>query len=287
MAVYKRNYQRYEGTLSPARWRFLVLPRYAFAYLFRSRFFTGFFMICFICPLIAAVLIYLRHNISMITAFKLDVDRLVPIDEKFFLVLLTIQGTLGFILASFVGPGLVAPDLANNALPLYFSRPFSRTEYVLGKMTVLALLLSSVTWLPDLLLFLLQSNLEGTQWLKDNLRIAAALFLGAWIWILTVSLLALALSAWVKWKPVAGALLFGVFFVGAGFGEAINKILYTDWGFLINLGEVIKTVWTWLFFGEAGEVLIPVWSAGLSLLAACGLCLFLLARKIRAYEIVR
>ena len=48
------------------------------------------------------------------------------------------------ILGPLVGPVLVSPDLVNNALPLYFSRPFSRAEYVLGKVSVLALLLSLV-----------------------------------------------------------------------------------------------------------------------------------------------
>ena len=51
----------------------------------------------------------------------------------------------------------MSPDLRNNGLPLYLSRPFSRTEYVLGKMSVLLILLSAITWVPGLLLFLFQA----------------------------------------------------------------------------------------------------------------------------------
>ena len=79
------------------------------------------------------------------------------------------------------------------------------------------------------MLFILQASLEGNGWLTQNLRIANAIFFGAWIWILLISLLALALSAWVKWKPMAGGLLFGVFFVAGGFGGAINGIMRTQW----------------------------------------------------------
>ena len=55
---------------------------------------------------------------------------------------------LALFLAAFVGPGQVSPDLANNALSLYLARPFSRAEYVLGKMSVLVILLSLMTWVP-------------------------------------------------------------------------------------------------------------------------------------------
>ena len=50
------------------------------------------------------------------------------------------------VLAALVGPSLVAPDLANGALSLYFSRPQSRTEYIVARMLVLVGLLSLITW---------------------------------------------------------------------------------------------------------------------------------------------
>ena len=65
------------------------------------------------------------------------------------------------------------------------------------------------------------------------------MFFGAWVWILMLALLALALSAWVKWKPAAGALMFGVFFVAAGFGAVINAVQRTNWGHLFNISHLI------------------------------------------------
>ena len=142
-----------------------------------------------------------------------NANKLISINVVFFMSLLGWQSMLALFLAAFIGPGQVSPDLANNALSLYLARPFSRVEYVLGKMSVLVILLSLMTWVPGLLLFGLQGYLEGWQWMQDHMRFAVAMFVGAWIWILILSLLALALSAWVKWKPAAGALMFGVFFV--------------------------------------------------------------------------
>ena len=112
-------------------------------------------------------------------------------------------------------------------LPLYFCRPFSRAEYVFGKASVLAILLSQITWIPGL------SSVRGAgeprrigvDW--DHLWIAGSLVLSSLIWIAILSLLAMALSAWVKWRIVAGALLLAVLFFGAGFAQAINAVMRT------------------------------------------------------------
>ncbi|MGI8784560.1 MAG: hypothetical protein ACR2L2_13020 [Acidobacteriota bacterium] len=288
MAVYKRSYQPYSGRLTPVRRRFLTLPRYSYQQLFSSKFFTGFFAICLLPSLVATLMIYFYHNATVLKALTIPVAELFPIDERFFLGLLTAQASIGFLLTALIGPGLISPDLSNNALPLYLSRPFSRSQYVLGKMMVLAVLLSLITWIPSLLLFVLQSSMAGTEWFLKHKGVAVAILLSAALWIVTVSLLALALSAWVRWKPIAAAAMFGVFFAAAAFGELINGVLYTKWGLLINLGEVLRTVWFWLFLEPGNNMIrIPVWSAALSVAATCGLCLWMLGRKIRAYEVVR
>jgi ABC-2 type transport system permease protein len=56
------------------------------------------------------------------------------------------QAMPAFFVAVIVGPSLIAADLANGALPLYLGRPVDRRDYVLGKLAVLAILLSPMTW---------------------------------------------------------------------------------------------------------------------------------------------
>ena len=299
MAVYKRRYSRYTGDLTAHWQRIMVIPRYAYRGVFHSKFFTIFFVLCFMVPLVGALLIYLRHNLNALELLQIPANAMLPINADFFKVLLQIQGYSAFILTVFVGPGLVSPDLSNNALPLYLGRPFSKTDYVVGKMSVLVILQSAITWLPLTLLFLLQSNLAGMSWMQENIRVLFGIVLGSCIWILLLAFLALAVSAWVKWKPVAGAVLFAVFFVGAGFGETVKKIFTTRWGDLFNLPKIINVIWTWLFYGQEAHSnvtyrvngvelqLIPIWSAGLAMVVAVGICLLLLARRIRAYEVVR
>jgi ABC-2 type transport system permease protein len=300
MAVYKKTYRPYDGQLTSSLSRFLVIPRYAFEEMQKSRFLTIFFLASFIYPLVCALIIYVQHNVSALNLLGLqNANRLISINVTFFMSLLGWQSMLALFLASFTGPGQVSPDLANNALSLYLARPFSRVEYVLGKMTILVVLMSLMTWVPGLLLFGLQGYLEGWQWMKDNARIASGIFFGAWVWILLLALLALALSAWVKWKPAAGALMFGVFFVAGGFGATINAVLRTKWGHLFNISELIGSIWVQLFEGPThvtnGAVFFRViegeelalWCCWASLAVLALICLYMLARKIRGAEVVR
>ncbi len=300
MAVYKKTYRPYEGGLTGSRGRFLVIPRYAFEDLRRSRFLTTFLLASLIYPLICALIIYVQHNISALGLLGVqNANRLISINVTFFMSLLGWQSMLALFLASFVGPGQVSPDLANNALSLYLARPFSRAEYVLGKMSVLLILMSFMTWIPGLLLFLLQGYEEGWTWMRDNSHLATGFFIGSWIWILLLSLLALALSAWVKWKPAAGGLVFGVFFVAGAFGAVVNGVQRTYWGNLFNISYLIGRVWVSLFEGKnqtttgavffraRAEEALPIWSCWAALIALCLICLYMLARQLRGTEVVR
>jgi ABC-2 type transport system permease protein len=285
MAVYRRSYTAYSGTLTPAWSRFLVLFRYSRRNLFRSRFQTGLFVASFFFPAVCLLAIYLSHNLSFLQKLG-AASQVVTIDNKFFFYFLNVQGVLAFIMTAFAGPGLISPDLANGALPLYFCRPFSRAEYVVGKSSVLAILLSQITWIPGLVLFAVQASLAGIGWTWSHLWIAGALLVSSLLWIAILSLVAMALSAWVKWRIVAGALLLAVMFFGAGFAHAVNAVLRTESGHFFNLPYLMTTVWNGLFQVDA-EHAIPLTQAWIALFVYCAICLGLLMRKVRAYEVVR
>jgi ABC-2 type transport system permease protein len=285
VAVYRRSYKPYAGTLTPAWSRWFILFRYSRRDLFRSKFLTALFVACFFWPVVCLLMIYLAHSVSFLQEIGLP-SGFISIDGKFFYRFMAVQGVFAFFLTAFSGPGLISPDLANGALPLYFCRPFSRAEYVLGKSSVLAILLSQMTWVPGLILFVVQAGMAGMSWTWSNLWIAGSLFICSLILIAILSLLAMALSAWVKWRIVAGALLLGVMSFGAGFGQAINAVMRTESGYFLNLAYLMGTVWSALFRADMDHA-IPVVQAWIALLAYCAVCLGLLVRKVRAYEVIR
>ena len=289
MAVYERTYRRYAGPLTTRGRRFLVVPRYALQEVMSSRAFVMFYLLCFLPPFVGLLMIYLRHNLSALKLLNLPLDRLreaLPIDARFFDRGLTLQGFFAFLLAVAVAPALISPDLRNNGLALYLSRPFSRAEYVLGKLSVLALLISTITWMPGMLLYLLQGYLEGGGWFAAQWRVPVGLFAGSWALIVGLSLLALAVSAWVKWKPVARIVLLILFFVANAFGRVMEQVLGTWWSELLSMRAVIETVWAGLFAIEAPTGM-PVGAAWAALAGGSLLSAYLLARRVRAYEVVR
>jgi ABC-type transport system involved in multi-copper enzyme maturation permease subunit len=306
MAVYEQTYRRYAGKLTPEWSRFLIIPRHALRGVFNSKLFTGFFVVCFIPLLVEAILIYLHHNITAQAIMSANVKELVPIDGSFFQTFVNIQGGFAFVLAILVGPPLVSRDLRNNALPLYLCRPFSRTEYVMGKMSVILILLSAVTWIPQLLLFFLQSYLEGFAWFRANMWIASAIVIGSAVWILLLALLSQTISALVKWRVVASAAMLGLFLIPSVFGEFINLVFFTRWGHIVSLGGLMNNVTAGLFgtfdrvsgrmqitdfdTGVVREILLiepPLWASWTTLFIICVVCLALLHWKVKAYEVVR
>ena len=128
MAVYKQTYKGYEGPMTSPYMRFIILTRYSYTRLFQSRFLVLFLAVCLFYPLGCAAFIYISHNSPLLAAMQLRTGGLPPIDGQFFYIYCVVQGSLAFLLTTMVGPNLVAPDLANGAVPLFLSRPFSRTQ---------------------------------------------------------------------------------------------------------------------------------------------------------------
>jgi ABC-type transport system involved in multi-copper enzyme maturation permease subunit len=293
MAVYKRRYNPYTGSLTPEWSRFFVLTRYAFADLFKSRFFV-FLLILSLAPiLLFASYIFIANNKTVQLLMQVRSADLFVVEAQYFIVIMMVQTQAAFLLNCWVGPVLIAGDLTNGALPLFLSRPFSRADYVLGKFAVLGLLLSGVTWVPCLLLFSLQAGLAKDGWIWSHLWMIIPIVLCSAIWILMLSLLSLAVSAWVKLRIVATGVIFISFFVPSGLGEMFNAIMGTYWGRLLNFSYMFRLIVAKGFrersgaIGSLGWNEIPVPAAWGVLILVCLLSLVILNARLRARETVR
>lgn len=291
MAVYKRGYQRYQGELTGHWTRLMSLPRFSRERLFQQRLVVLLLTASMIWPLLCGLFIYLSNHLEIFASLGGGGDgrglaKFMEINATFFLIFMNTQSVFCLMLAALAGPGLIAPDLANNALPLYLSRPLTRTDYVLARLVVLLGLLSTVTWVPALVLFGVQSGMAGWSWMTDHLRLAGALLFGFLLWILLVSLVALASSAYVKWKIVAGALVLGFFFVTAGVSQMVNAVFRVDWGSLLNPARAMYVVWSDMLGAEPPDGPGSV-ACAIALLALVGLLCLVLERKLRPVEVIK
>ena len=286
MAVYKRGYRRYQGPLT-GRWtRFLVLPSYAWRRLYRERLVLLLTMLAFVWPLLCAGFIYLTNHAELLQGLEPEFRQFIQVNGQFFSIFMYVQAGFAVFLAALAGPGLLASDLANNALPLYFSRPLTRWSYGLARLTVLVGMLSIVTWIPGLVLFGLQAGLAGGWWFWTNWTLGAGMAVGFLLWVLVLSLVAMASSAYVKWRVVAGAVSLAFFFVLTGVAEMINNVFRVNWGHVVDPAWAVNQVWCALL-GVAppeGPGAIP---SALALAVIMVLLAAVIERRLRPVEIVR
>jgi ABC-2 type transport system permease protein len=288
MAVYKRGYTRYQGERTADLRRLLVLPRFAWANLLNQRVVIILLMVALFYPIGSIAYIYLVNNPTLLAGFGSSerLQEFLIIDSGFFIRFMNVQSTFAIMLASFAGPSLIAPDLANGALPLYFSRPLTRTGYILARMLVLVGVLSPVTWVPGLAVFAMQAGLGGWTWFSANWHLGAGIFMGLALWIVLVSLVAMASSAFVRWRVVAGALVLGSFVLLAGAGTLVNAVLRVEWGKMINPAFAMEQLWTAMLGADALEG-PDATSCAVGLVLLSGLLLVILWRRLNPVEVVR
>jgi ABC-2 type transport system permease protein len=262
-----------------------VLPSYAWRKLYRERLVLLLTMLAFVWPFLCAGFIYLTNHVELLQGLEPEFRQFIQVNGQFFSIFMYVQAGFAVFLAALAGPGLLAPDLANNALPLYFSRPLTRWSYALARLTVLVGMLSVVTWIPGLILFGLQVGLAGGWWFWSNWTLGAGMVVGFLLWLLVLSLVAMASSAYVKWRVVAAGVSLAFFFILTGVAEMIDQVFRVTWGHVIDPAWSVNQVWCALLGVEP-----PVGpGAGASALALAVMILLLvlvIERRLRPVEIV-
>jgi len=264
----------------------MVLPRYAWRRQYEQRLVVVLTMAAFIWPLLCAGFIYLTNHVELLQGLEAEFREFIQVNGRFFSIFMYVQAGCAVFLAALAGPGLVAPDLANNALPLYFSRPLTRWSYALARLTVIVGMLSVVTWIPGLLLFALQVGLAGGGWFLANWTLGVGIVAGFLLWLLILSLVAMASSAYVKWRIVAGAVSLAFFFILSGVSQMIDEVFRVKWGHVLDPAWAVNRVSCTLLGVEPPEG--PGAVASLLTLATFVLVLVVvIERKLRPIEVVR
>jgi hypothetical protein len=101
-------------------------------------------------------------------------------------------------------------------------------------------------------------------WRSDHLLVS-------WAQIILYALLAMAFSAWLRWRTAASAALFAIFIIPTPIGFAIEEIFRTRKGHLLNPGMALDQLTRELFRTMMpDESLSVVWRgvAGLARLCA-------------------
>jgi ABC-type transport system involved in multi-copper enzyme maturation permease subunit len=210
--IHDQSYRRYRGGKAKPGAAWLVIARAGIMNMIRKRIFLGLMILAWIPFVARAVLLYASTNFPQIAL-------LAPTAETF-RDFLEQQNVFVFFVAIYVGAGLIANDRRANALQIYLSKPLMRSEYIAGKAAVLFFFLMLVTWVPAIMLLVLQVMFAGNfQFLQKNLFLFPAITVAALLQVLLASFTILALSSLSKSSRYVSILFAGIiFFTLAIFG---------------------------------------------------------------------
>ena len=119
----------------------------------RERRFLGLLLFAWGPFLVRAVQLYVGETIRR--------RRLLAPTAQTFREFLDQQSIFVFFVTIYVGAGLIANDRRANALQIYLSKPLTRVDYIVGKLLTLRSFSSAVTWVPAILLLVLQMMFAG------------------------------------------------------------------------------------------------------------------------------
>ena len=152
------------------------------------------------------------------------------------------QGLFVFLVTIALG-GAIADDRRANALQLYLSKPLTRTEYILGRLAPVLACLLGVTFLPAILLLLLQVAFSGsTAFLSQNLFLVPAITLVSLTQALLSACTILALSSLSKSRRFVSVMYAGIIFFTAAMYQVLRAITGSRAWAAISPGDMMDVV---------------------------------------------
>jgi ABC-2 type transport system permease protein len=207
------------------------------------------------------------------------------LSPQLFLSFLTGQSIFVFLI-TIAQAGLIADDRRANALQLYLSKPLTRVEYITGKLVPPMIWLIGVTWLPAMLLLVLQVVFSGSfSFLRENLFLLPAITLASLMRTLLAAFVILALSSLSKSRRFVSVMYAGIIFFTAGMSQTLRAITGSRAWAALSPGDMLDVITTWVFRGRA----VPPVPVPVALAVVVGLVLlsmFILERRVRAVEVV-
>src|SRR5512145_295229 len=217
MPIHDQGYRRYLGSRAAVGRSWQVITRAGIKTVLSRRTFLGLLLIAWAPFVVRAVQVYVAANFQ-------QASFLAPKAETFF-EFLGQQGVFVFFVTIYVGAGLIANDRRANALQVYLSKPLTRAEYVAGKLGILFLFLVTVTWLPAILLLVMQILFAGSlRFLSENIFLLPAITLFALLQVIVASTAMLALSSMSKSSRFVGVMYAGLIFFTSALFQAIRGI---------------------------------------------------------------
>jgi ABC-2 type transport system permease protein len=165
------------------------------------------------------------------------------------------------IFVATVAPEMLCPDRREGTLPLYFSRPMTRGDYVTGKLVAAGLLTLSISLAPAVILWLGRQLLSGEplQAMRDNIDDLGKVLVAGSAIALYLGAIGLMISSFTKRKGIA----VGIIIVGFTISQALAAALtiatrdmgkINEWVGFLSPSLTVEALVTGLWPPERGRV---------------------------------
>ena len=184
------------------------------------------------------------------------------------------------------GAGLVAEDRRLGAHLLYFSRPLSRFDYILGKFLGAAFFGFIILLVPSLLICAVAA-VSSPEWsfVKEKGHVIAATAGYGLLWIATFTAVVLTVSSLVERKTLALAGIFGGVFLFEAASNVLAELTEDDRWRLLSIFANFGKIAEWAFDRPERYS----WNVGASMYVIGALivvCLTVLWRRARRMEVL-
>ncbi len=279
MPIHDQSYRRYRGQREDVRSAWTVIAITGIKGLIKKRTFLGLLFFAFFPFIIRSVQLYLAANYPQFGS-------LVAPSPAMFRSFLEGQSFFVFVMTIYVGSGLIANDRLANALQIYLSKPLTRADYIAGKMAILLAFLLLVTWVPAMLLLVLQVLFSASfHFVRDNIYLIPAITLASLAIVLVAAFTMLALSSLSKSAAYVAILYCGIWvFTNAIYGvlRLVTRSSSVSWvSFTASLDQVCDAI-----FRLPPRYDTPVAVSLVVLLGLLVVSISVLERRVRGVEVV-
>ncbi len=279
MPIHDQGYRRYLGSKAAVGKSWQVITRAGIRTVLAKRSFIALMLLAWSPFVVRAVQVYVAATFQQASFLAPGADTFREFLEQ--------QGVFVFFVTIYVGAGLIANDRRANALQVYLSKPLTRAEYVAGKFAILFLFLVSVSWLPAILLLLVQTMFAGNlAFVQANIFLLPAITLLSLLQVLVSAMTMLALSSMSKSSRFVGIMYAGLIFFTAAFFQALRGITgRSSWAW-ISPTDALEQLGAYIFRVDPPYQLSPV-VAIVTVVTLIAGSAWILERNVRGVEVVR
>jgi ABC-type transport system involved in multi-copper enzyme maturation permease subunit len=229
MTVHRRSYRPFEGELRPPQRLFWVITRRELRLGLRKKWVKRLLVLSAV-PLVAFVFgLYIELVVQQMLHTQM-------LGNTVFTSLYGAQVFFVVLMMAALGADIIAKDVTAKAHHLYFSRPLTAGQYLVGKLSAVAVILAVLIIVPGVLLALAQLLLAPRQDFANFGRLCAGIVAYGVVLSVTAAAVIGCLSAYGKRARTVGALWVGLYFFSSAAAGGLWEVTgYAEWSKLLSV----------------------------------------------------